>query len=160
MRFFRRLAGILGLARDEGDHDVKEGHEEEGDEPEQHIPQSRSTSGFHQTGLPRKGFSVPVQVPVDRQHPGPVLLPCKAGDGGVQGLKWHAKRLKTDEEGDVADEFLDETLSSNSSEQHTSSSTRFEAKLGVRQAKVKRQVMSRDGKLQHIIEFQGRKRLV
>ncbi|CAN1256734.1 hypothetical protein LINPERPRIM_LOCUS9409, partial [Linum perenne] len=66
------------------------------------------------------------------------------------GLKWHAKRLKTDEEGDVADEFLD----------HTSSSTRFEAKLGVRQAKVKRQVMSRDGKLQHIIEFQGRKRLV
>ncbi|CAN0908175.1 hypothetical protein LINGRAHAP2_LOCUS25159 [Linum grandiflorum] len=163
MRFFRGIAGILGFVRDEGDHDVKQDHEEEeeeGDEAEQYIPQSRSTSGFHQTGLPRrKGFSVPVQVPVDRQHPGPVLLPCNSGDGGVQGLKWYAKRLKVDEDGDVADEFLNETPSSNSGEQRMSL-PRFETNLSVRHAKVKRQVMSQDGKFKHLIEYQGQRRLV
>ncbi|CAN0842863.1 hypothetical protein LINGRAHAP2_LOCUS3702, partial [Linum grandiflorum] len=148
MRFLRRIAGIFGLARDE-DHDAQDHREAELEEDEtaadQCIPphQSRHRSDFHETGQPHRGFSVPVQVSV-----GPVLLPCKAGDGGVQGLRWYARLLKVDEDGDVADEFLDETVSSDMS--------RFETKSSTRRAKVKRQIMSRDGKFQHCVEYQGR----
>lgn len=35
----------------------------------------------------RRGFSVQVPVPVERQGPGPVLVPCPQGDGGVQVLR-------------------------------------------------------------------------
>ncbi|CAH2079317.1 unnamed protein product [Thlaspi arvense] len=60
------------------------------------------------TGLPRKGFGVPVQVAVERSDPGPILQPCAASDGGVQGLRWYSMRLKMDEDRDVADEFLED----------------------------------------------------
>ncbi|CAN1334072.1 hypothetical protein LINPERPRIM_LOCUS36242 [Linum perenne] len=145
MRFLRRVAGILGLVRDE-DHDAQDHRERELEEDEACIPpnQPRHRSDFHETGLPRRGFSVPVQVAV-----GPVLLPCKAGDGGVQGLRWYARLLKMDEDGDVADEFLDETISD------MSTSPRFRTKSSTRPAKVKRQIMSRNGKLQHCIEYRA-----
>lgn len=74
MRFFRRIAGLLGLARDDG-HEVK-------DEEDDHHNDNRPI--FQDTGFSRRGFGVPVQVTVDRPHLGPVLLPCTTGDGGVQ----------------------------------------------------------------------------
>ncbi|KVH91724.1 uncharacterized protein LOC112529605 [Cynara cardunculus var. scolymus] len=71
------------------------------EEPPHHVNSNRH----------RKGISVSVQVPADRPHEiGPVIVPCPAGDGGVQGLNWHTRRLKIDEDGDVADEFLEEIV--------------------------------------------------
>ncbi|XP_031288112.1 uncharacterized protein LOC116146803 [Pistacia vera] len=151
MRFFRRIAGLLGLARDNGS-EVKEGEDEVDDSLVNNRP------NFQETGLPRKGFGVKVQVPVERPQQGPVLVPCTSGDGGVQGLGWYAKRLRIDEDGDVADEFLDEVSSHTSAsmeEQHRPLPT-FEVRYSTRPAIVKNQVLTPDGKIQQCVEYQGR----
>lgn len=79
MRFFRRFAGFLGLARDNGP-ETKE------DEDQGRVDDSlvNNIPNFRGTGLPRKGFGIQVQVPVERAQPRPVLVPCTSGDGGVQ----------------------------------------------------------------------------
>lgn len=80
MGFFRRLAGFLGLAKD----DVHEHHSND-DADEEPNGQPRTTPiRVKETGLPRRGFSVPAQVVIDRPQVGPVLTPSTSGDGGVQ----------------------------------------------------------------------------
>ena len=81
MGFLRRIAGFLGFARDDG-HEVKDDDDDDGHH--HHDDPNRTRAHFKETGLPRKGFSVPVQVAVDRSQPGPVLAPSDSGDGGVQ----------------------------------------------------------------------------
>ncbi|KAK6250962.1 hypothetical protein QQP08_010149 [Theobroma cacao] len=159
MRFFRRIAGLLGFVRDDG-HEVKDqenDHHNSNNNNNNQPPSNRPV--FQETGLPRRGFSVPVQVAVDRPQPGPLLLPCTSGDGGVQGLKWYAKRLRIDEDGDVADEFLDEVLpetsSAASAENEQKPFPKFKVKYTTRPAKVKTQVLSHDGKIQQCVEYQG-----
>ncbi|KAF5960121.1 hypothetical protein HYC85_001330 [Camellia sinensis] len=73
MGLLRRLAGFLGFPKDDG-HEVKDEVEDDLG-PDSHRVESH---------LHRKGFSVPVQVPVERPQLGPVLVPCIVGDGGVQ----------------------------------------------------------------------------
>ncbi|KAI4315135.1 hypothetical protein L6164_027978 [Bauhinia variegata] len=149
MGFFRRIAGLLGFVKDDL-------HEPKDDADDDHDDQARQRYRFTETA-PRKGFGVQVQVNVDRPHPGPIVVPCTSGDGGVQGLSWYAKRLRIDEDGDVADEFLDEVSSEKSAVavDHQISTVRFKAKYNTRPAKVKEQVLS-DGKLKQRVEHQGR----
>ncbi|KAF5729693.1 hypothetical protein HS088_TW20G00057 [Tripterygium wilfordii] len=152
MRLLRRIAGFLGFAKDDA-HDVKDQDEDTDNDSHAHLPRD-----FHETGLPRKGFGVKVQVAVDRPQLAPLLLPSTSGDGGVQGLRWYAKRLRIDDDGDVADEFLDEVLpetTPNVDEQHKPH-PRFELKYRTKPIKVKNQVLSVDGKIQQCIEHQGR----
>ncbi|KAF1861700.1 hypothetical protein Lal_00026118, partial [Lupinus albus] len=106
-----------------------------------------------ENGLPRKGFSVPSQVVIDRPHLGPILTLSTSRDGGVQGLRWYAKHLRIDEDGDVADEFLDEVSSETLTlyVDHLNTEPRFEYKGATRPAKVKQQVIS-NGKLMHCLE--------
>ncbi|KAJ6705983.1 PHOSPHOLIPID HYDROPEROXIDE GLUTATHIONE PEROXIDASE [Salix purpurea] len=86
MRFFKRLAGFFGFAKDDGGHVVKVQQEQEEDEEDhhQHPNQVPYCSNSHETGLPRKGFSVPFHVAVERPQLGPVIVSCNSGDGGVQ----------------------------------------------------------------------------
>ncbi|KAB1215906.1 hypothetical protein CJ030_MR4G028680 [Morella rubra] len=83
MRFFRRIAGFLGFVKDDG-HEPND----EDDDNNNNNPGSDSLAPdrahFQETGAPRRGFGVPVQVVVDRPQLGPVLVPCNPGDGGVQ----------------------------------------------------------------------------
>uniref|UniRef100_A0A5B7AU22 Uncharacterized protein n=1 Tax=Davidia involucrata TaxID=16924 RepID=A0A5B7AU22_DAVIN len=148
MRFLRRIAGFLGFVKDEA-HEVKD----EDEEDEENADVNRV-----ETHLPRKGFSVPVQVAVERAQVGPVVIPCSVGEGGVQGLRWYARRLKIDEDGDVADEFLDEVLPETLSNvgDHNRPLPRFEVKYSTRSAKVRNQALSLDGKIQQCVEYQGR----
>ncbi|XP_061371603.1 uncharacterized protein LOC133314176 [Gastrolobium bilobum] len=150
MGFFRRIAGLLGFAKDE--HDSKDNAD---DEP--NLQPRTTTSRFKETGVPRKGLSVPAQVVVDRPHFGPVLTLSSSGDGGVQGLRWYAKRLRIDEDGDVADEFLDEVSSETPgfAVDHHKTVARFTLKNGTKPVTVKKQVLS-DGKIQQCVEHQGR----
>lgn len=155
MKFFRRIAGLLGFDKDDGrNHDDKHNADEE--------PQPRTTPfRVQETGHPRRGFSVPAHVVVDRPHLAPVITLSTSGDGGVQGLRWYAKSLKMDEDGDVADEFLDEVSSESSAlavERHKSEA-RFKLKYTARPVKVKKQILS-DGKLQQLVEHRGRLQLV
>lgn len=80
MRFLRRIAGFLGFTRDNNGHEVKDDEEE--DKIDDNQAQNRPN--FQETGAPRKGFGVQVQVPVERPQSGPVIVPCTSGDGGVQ----------------------------------------------------------------------------
>ncbi|KAM0935653.1 hypothetical protein DsansV1_C28g0205091 [Dioscorea sansibarensis] len=137
MGFFRRIAGMLGFSRDDG-HDG--GHEAEEDD-------DRKANDVHHRGM--KGFSVQVPVPVDRPALGPVLIPCKVGDGGVQGFRWYSRRLRIDEDGDMADEFLSEVCA-------TETHPKFEVKYNTRPAAIKKQVISDDGNVCSSIEFQGK----
>ncbi|PSR91641.1 Glucosamine-1-phosphate N-acetyltransferase [Actinidia chinensis var. chinensis] len=148
MRFLKRIAGLLGFVKDEG-HEVR-------DEDDVDVDEDVNRPETH---LPRKGFSVPVQVPVERSL-GPVLVPCAVGDGGVQGLKWYARSLKIDDDGDVADEFFDEILpiqSSGKEDEHQHQPfPRLQVKCNARPAKVRNQTLIRDGKVLQRVEHQGR----
>ncbi|TKY70715.1 hypothetical protein E2542_SST07007 [Spatholobus suberectus] len=152
MRFLRKIAGLLGFANH--DHDSKD------DADDEHAGQPRTTPYRGRgTGLPRKGFGVPAQVVVDRPQLGPVLTPSTSGDGGLQGLGWYVKRLRMDEDGDVADEFLDE-VSSQMPEAlavnpHKTTAS-FKLKYDTKPVKVKKQILL-DGKIiQQFAEHQGR----
>ncbi|KAK7307721.1 hypothetical protein VNO77_41036 [Canavalia gladiata] len=154
MGFFRKMAGFLGFAKDDvHDHDSKD------DANDELNGQPRTTPfRIEETGLPRKGFGVRAQVVVDRPHLGPILTPSTSGDGAVQGLGWYAKRLRIDEDGDVADEFLDEVSSempATLAVDHHRTPARFKLKHGTRSLKVKKQILS-DGKIQQFVEHQGR----
>ncbi|XP_034711399.1 uncharacterized protein LOC117933920 [Vitis riparia] len=151
MGFLRRIAGILGFTKDEP-HETRD-VDDENDVVRDRT--SREEVEVEDTRLPRKGFSVPAQVVIER---GPLLVPCTSGEGGVQGLKWYAKRLRVDEDGDVADEFIDEVSpdTSSSAEDHRRPLPRFQVNYRNRAAKVRNQKMSLDGKIQQGLEFQGR----
>lgn len=73
MGFFKKLASVFGF-----------GQEEEDDSGDGDKLREDTQPIFRQTGLPRKGFGVPVQVSVQRSHLAPLLQPCAAGDGGIQ----------------------------------------------------------------------------
>ncbi|KAF3449459.1 hypothetical protein FNV43_RR10187 [Rhamnella rubrinervis] len=144
----RRIAGFLGFAKDDA-HDVRDREDDDND--------AQNPVHMQPTGLPRKGFSVPVQVAVERPQSGPVLVPCDSGHGGVQGLRWYAKRLRMDEDGDVADEFVDEVLPQTpTNTENQRKLPRFEVKYNARPVKVKSQVLSVDGKIQQCVEHQGK----
>ncbi|KAM7491100.1 hypothetical protein LguiA_034021 [Lonicera macranthoides] len=151
MRFFRKLAGLLGFAKNE----VKD---EDEDEEEEKDDDADLNNKVEESNHPCKGFSVPVKValPVDRAQLAPIILPCNHGDGGVQGFRWHAKRLRIDEDGDVADEFFDEVLPETLFKEDHKPSPIFQLKYSTRPAKVKNQVLSLRGQLQQCVEHQGR----
>ncbi|KAI4377966.1 hypothetical protein MLD38_015516 [Melastoma candidum] len=167
MGIFSKVTGFFGFRnpRDgDDDHD-----DNQGDHDRRHQlggPGDGSDDrdeNFRETGVPRRGFSV--QVAVERPGLGPILAPCDSGDGGIQGLKWCTRRLRMDEDGDVAHEFLDEVVDSDPS---LSPSTaleqvdkpplpRFQVRHRTRPAMVKNQAMDfESGKLQFYVEHQGR----
>ncbi|KAH9769635.1 phospholipid hydroperoxide glutathione peroxidase [Citrus sinensis] len=153
MRFLRRIAGFLGIVRDNGP-EVKDDEE---DQDKIDDNNNQRSYNFQETGLPRKGFGVQVQVAVERPLPGPIIVPCNSGNGGIQGLRWYAKRLRIDDDGDVADEFLDEVLpqtSASEEEQHRPL-PKFEVRYSTRPVKVKNQVLTTDGKIQQCVEYRG-----
>ncbi|KAJ8633774.1 hypothetical protein MRB53_027110 [Persea americana] len=149
MGFFKRIAGLLGFVRDENHETTNEDRDEAGnDRAEQEEPRHRG---------PTKGFSVQVPATVDRTAPnlGPVLLPCNPAQGGVQGLKWYAKRVRVDEDGDVADEFLDEILPETSGQDDHRPMPKFQVKYSTRPVKVRDQMVT-PGNIHQNVEFKGR----
>ncbi|KAI3703513.1 hypothetical protein L1987_73643 [Smallanthus sonchifolius] len=154
MGFMKRFVGFLGF----GNHEVNKDSEGEIDA---NPNSTEETSHYIDTNLPRKGFSVPVQVPVDKAHQiGPILVPCPAGDGGVQGLQWYTRSLKIDEDGDVADEFLEEVFHETVANAPQKTWSEFQVKLTAKPAKAKDPCLSREGTVQHTIKYHGRRQLV
>ncbi|KAL1200664.1 hypothetical protein V5N11_019849 [Cardamine amara subsp. amara] len=156
MGFFKKLAAVFGFTQEEVKNEEDDTEIDSGDgDKRKEDTQPR----FRETGLPRKGFGVPVQVAVERSHLCPLLQHCAAGDGGIQGLSWYTKRLRVDEDGDVADEFLEEAeKQTNAEDDHNCINTmpKLQIKRKTKPAKVRGLVVSSDGKLQQCIEHQGR----
>ncbi|CAH9101330.1 unnamed protein product [Cuscuta epithymum] len=155
MGLFRKLAGFLGFVKDE----AEQVHEENGN-GDANPPYSEAAVEAQAHHLPRKGFSIPIQVQAEKPAlPGPIISPCTLGDGGVQGLRWYGKGLKVDEDGDVADEFISEIPPENLGIEQGQKRQfpRFEVKYQTRQAKVRNQaLLSPDGKIQLFVELHGR----
>lgn len=70
----------------------------------------------------------------------------------VQGFKWYAKRLRMDEDGDVADEFLECARG----EKSDRPLLRFQAKYSTRSVKLSTQVRCLNGHVEFGIEHEGR----
>ncbi|KAK9095359.1 hypothetical protein Scep_026828 [Stephania cephalantha] len=166
MKFFRKLVGILGLSRDEphvandeDDEVVDVDHENDHHGHQEHQRQEDQRGEFEELQRQsRQGFSVKAPVPVDR---GPVLTPSLLGNGGVQGLRWYAQRLKIDEDGDVADEFFDEVLPDISSlpfsaDNHQRPPRKLKVKCSTQPAIVRKQMVAVDGRIHHGVEYRGR----
>ncbi|KAK2426232.1 hypothetical protein P8452_40945 [Trifolium repens] len=158
MGLFRKVFAFLGFPKeDDHDHNSK-------DDSDDHHPatgQPRPTNfRVRETGIPRKGFSVPVQVVQDRPQLGTVLAPSTSGDGGLQGLGWYAKNLRIDEDGDVANKFLDEVYSQTPAADNHNATARFKVRNDTRPVKVKQQLLSSDGKFQQIVQHQGKLQFV
>ncbi|KAL2901526.1 putative ALA-interacting subunit 2 [Bienertia sinuspersici] len=75
-----------------------------------------------------------------------------------KGLRWYAGRLRIDEDGDVADQFVHEVKPEQAHvmPNQPKQLPRFQVKSNVRQVKIKDQQMTPDGKFQHLVECQGR----
>lgn len=84
MGLFRKLSGFLGLSREEG-HEVR-GVEDNnnGNIAPSSVDVAAAAATAQAQNVPRRGFSVPIQVPVERAQLGPILVRCSSRDGGVQ----------------------------------------------------------------------------
>ncbi|KAH7422214.1 hypothetical protein KP509_13G097000 [Ceratopteris richardii] len=112
---------------------------------------------INQDGVPKEkkvaekttaaGFRVRVSVPVYHEPLTPVVIECTSGSGGVQGLQWYSEKLMVDEDGDVAQEFLDEVIaqSSGSHVGYAKMHTSFKLKMKTQPAKLTGPVHTFDG---------------
>ncbi|KAG1360891.1 hypothetical protein COCNU_09G003540 [Cocos nucifera] len=153
MGFFRKIAGLLGFGRDDGNEPDGDGggEVEEEDRMGKSLPRGRA-----------KGFSIQAPLVVERSSVGPVLIPCNPGEGGVQGFRWYTRKLRIDEDGDVADEFLDEIVPEALSIDTQMTRPRFQVKYNTRSTAMatRKQVMAVDGNIKQSLEYQGKLRWV
>ncbi|XP_072993457.1 uncharacterized protein [Typha latifolia] len=156
MRLLRRIASIFGLAGD--DHheasggDVRGSGQEGGDRTVKIAPQG-----------PARAYSVQVPVAVDKPTTArPIIVPCDIGDGGVQGYKWYTRRLRIDDDGDVADEFLYEIPSTISSTDNQIAPPKFQINYNTRPTvlAMRKQTVAIDGNIQQSLEYRGQLRWV
>ncbi|KAL2629916.1 hypothetical protein R1flu_014602 [Riccia fluitans] len=113
--FIRKIFGHFG-GKKEDHHHRKQPNNNQGQEQGHGVEQPAHNHQYHQpyqtteqTTSPG-GFGVKVAVPVEPSTRGPVVAQCTYGNGGVQGLKWYADKLRVDDDGDVAQEFLSEVI--------------------------------------------------
>ncbi|XP_008799380.2 uncharacterized protein LOC103714036 [Phoenix dactylifera] len=157
MGFFRRIAGFLGLARDEANGAAAAAAVAAGGDGGEEEEENKRTG----KSLPRgraKGFRVQVPLTVERPSIGPVLIPCGPGEGGVQGFRWYTRRLRIDEDGDVADEFLHEIVPQASSTDKQMARPKFQVKYNnwPTAMAMRKQVIAVDGNVKLCLEHQGK----
>jgi len=76
----------------------------------------------------------------------------------VQGLTWYAENLRADDDGDVAQEFLEEVLPSETQGGPHNKKSRllvFETVLHTKPVKLKGPVRIQDGNVHQSVEFSG-----
>ncbi|MQM19132.1 hypothetical protein Taro_052134 [Colocasia esculenta] len=149
-----RMATILGNGEG-GDRAENEDRAVGRDEP-RHCASSASASAAAALGVQR-GFRVQVPVAVERPQVVPILIPCEPEEGGVQGFKWYGDKLKVDEDGDVADEFLDEVLPEEvPGTDNQCVLPTFKINYNTRPDAVKKQIVASDGNVRQGVEHRGR----
>jgi hypothetical protein len=74
-----------------------------------------------------------------------------------QGFRWYTRKLRIDEDGDVADEFLDEVIPESSINNNASPVGRFQPKYNTKPASLalRKQIIAVDGDVRHSLEHQG-----
>ncbi|CAN6460287.1 unnamed protein product [Victoria cruziana] len=155
MGLFRRIASIFGIFRDDG-------HDRDGGGGRRHHDHDGVNADAGLNVRSNGGFGVKVPVAVEKAYQGPVIAQCDHGEGGVQGFRWYAKRLRIDEDGDVAEEFLEEVLPQSSTDQVATNAPsrsqpqpRFVVRRSSRPAKVKKQAIVQGGNILQCVDFNG-----
>ena len=79
-----------------------------------------------------------------------------------QGFRWYTRRLRIDEDGNVADEFLDEIIPEGSVNNNTGPVGRFQVKYNTKPTAtaLRKHVIAVDGDIRHSLEHQGQLRWV
>lgn len=79
-----------------------------------------------------------------------------------QGFRWYTRQLSMDEDGDVADEFLDEIIPEGSVNNAKSPVGRFQVKYNTKRTALalRKHVIAVDGDIRHSLEHQGQLRWV
>ncbi|XP_072966608.1 uncharacterized protein [Typha angustifolia] len=157
MRLLRRIASIFGLAGD--DHHEASGGDARGSGQEG----GDRTVKIAPSQAPARAYSVQEPVAVDKPTTvRPIIVPCDLGDGGVQGFKWYTRRLRIDDEGDVADEFLYEIPSTISSTDNQIAPPKFQINYNTRPTvlAMRKQTVAIDGNIQQSLEYRGQLRWV
>ncbi|KAK8945773.1 hypothetical protein KSP40_PGU003042 [Platanthera guangdongensis] len=146
MGYLRRISTLLGFLRN--DTSVDEVDDD-------------SRAGESASCRPLRGFSAQAGVALQNPDAGPVVVSCSIGEGGVQGFRWYSRRLLVDDDGDVADEFLDEVSPIETScMQELAAYSRFEIKSTARPARVRKLAFTMDGNIHPRVEYHGMLRLV
>ncbi|OEL31378.1 hypothetical protein BAE44_0007603 [Dichanthelium oligosanthes] len=195
MGFFRRIAGILGISRDDADHpDSLSSSSAAAAE----FPQDRAAGGRGcGRGGPRDEAGVQRPGPRPRRAAGARARSGALPPGGrrravicmswfyflsvvsfdlvshynmlyapclfIQGFRWYTRKLRMDEDGDVADEFLDEVILESSMINNAASPVgRFQVKYTTKPASLalRKQIVAVDGDILHSLEHQGQQRWV
>ncbi|KAF3631883.1 hypothetical protein FXO38_26428, partial [Capsicum annuum] len=90
MGLFRKISGFLGFTREEGNEVRAVENNSNGNALSPSAEDVAAAAAAAQAqNVQRRGFSVPIQVPVEKPQFGPVIVPCSSRDGGVQGLRWY-----------------------------------------------------------------------
>ncbi|KAJ0477936.1 hypothetical protein HanHA300_Chr13g0494531 [Helianthus annuus] len=78
-----------------------------------------------------------------------------------QGLQWYTRGLKIDEDGDVADQFLEEVLTETvAGDVPQNTWSKFEVKLITKSAKARNPCLSKEGTVQHYVRYHGQRQLI
>eukprot|EP01018_Ginkgo_biloba_P008154 Gb_40697 [translate_table: standard] len=133
-RFIKKLLGHIGLFREGNDKQT--------------------------TAKANKDFEVKMAVPIPRVSQGPVLCQRVSGDGGVQGFRWYAEKLQVDEDGDIAEEFLNEIIPEITRSGDLRKPSGFEVKLSTRSVNLRSHTCSVDGNVHQCVEHRGKLRWV
>jgi len=139
---FKRFLGRLGLFA-----------KEENNEKQQQPP--ASVNGCVK---PPQGSSVRTAMPADSVLQGPVVYQCSSGDGGVQGFRWYSQKLRVDEDGDVAEEFLNEVLPDLTGSDDSKEVPRLKVNQSTKPAKLRSDMSTENGNVYQKVEHAGRLR--
>ncbi|KAL3687796.1 hypothetical protein R1sor_014105 [Riccia sorocarpa] len=156
--FIKKIFGHFGAKRE--DHHNRKQPNNQGHEQEQGqgLEQPPNSHQYHQPyqkpeqAASPGGFGVRVAVPLEPAVRGPVVSQCTYGNGGVQGLKWYADKLRVDDDGDVAQEFLSEVIPETPGPYNKRRPPRFESVPRTRPAKLKGDVHTHDGNVHQHVE--------
>jgi len=107
-----------------------------------------------------QGFSVKMAVPTDSLPQGPVVCQCLSGDGGVQGFRWYSQKLQVDEDGDVAEEFLNEVLPDLGGTYDSREVSRLQVNPNTKPVKLGTRMSAEGGNVYQIVEHAGELRWV
>lgn len=98
------------------------------------------------------GFGVKVAAAAEITMHVPVVSWSAYGNGGVQGLKWYLQKLRVDNDGDVAQEFLSEVIPDCIDDHHQGMPPGLESVAQTMPAVLKGPVYTQDGNVHQAVE--------
>ncbi|GLJ22392.1 hypothetical protein SUGI_0421510 [Cryptomeria japonica] len=155
--FIKKILGHLGFIKE--DNNENQQHQQQ-QQPHHHQHHHHYQGpSVNNTVDSRQGFKMKVAVPTETAPQGPVVYQCWGNDGGVQGFGWYTQKLQADEDGDIAEEFLNEVLPDVRGRDDLRVRPRLEVKHSTKPVTLKGPVISMNGNVHPCVEHAGKLQL-